>query len=254
MDRGAWRATFMGSQRVGHDLVTKQWQQQVGATVSCQEVTWLAHSLGCPSWAPDPPPGLSCCTLYFPYPGPCRMLFKGRRDRKWIIISLVWWEDTMRSPVPALTCCCGAGSCPPKRHAEALLPTLPEECDLLWKHSLCRCNLLRRSHTAGGWGFHPTGWHPYKKREEGSVETDTGRTMWRWRRRLEEGEIGVMCPRNAGLASHYQKLEETRKDSTWSLRGTMTCVLYRQSDIFHKIFTSSCSMNFALLGIWLGVQ
>ena len=26
-DRGAWRATSMGSQRVGHDLVTKQQQQ-----------------------------------------------------------------------------------------------------------------------------------------------------------------------------------------------------------------------------------
>ena len=27
MDRGAWQATAMGSQRVGHDLVAKQQQQ-----------------------------------------------------------------------------------------------------------------------------------------------------------------------------------------------------------------------------------
>ena len=79
----------------------------------------------------------------------------------------------MGSLVPALTCCYGAGLCPPKRHPEALFPMLPEECDLLWKHSLCRCSLLRRGHTARGWAFHPAGWHPYKKREEGSVESDT---------------------------------------------------------------------------------
>ena len=31
MDRGAWRATVMGSQRLRHDLVTKQQQNTRGA-------------------------------------------------------------------------------------------------------------------------------------------------------------------------------------------------------------------------------
>ena len=40
MDREAWHAGFMGSQRVGHDLVTKQQQQQTPET-------FCAHLHGC---------------------------------------------------------------------------------------------------------------------------------------------------------------------------------------------------------------
>ena len=44
MDRGAWRATVQGLQRVRHDLVTKQQQQLIFSFLSVNgdnEVTYL---------------------------------------------------------------------------------------------------------------------------------------------------------------------------------------------------------------------
>ena len=117
MDREAWRAQFMGLHRVGHDLVTEQWQQGKGNSQAMMSLWSSVHewSLGvCTGrecWRPGPslPPTWNTPELLCPEEGLKAYQYwihigkDGNRAFR-ILLSFVvcWWCDLRAS----YTLCC----------------------------------------------------------------------------------------------------------------------------------------------------